>query len=116
MIGRMLSLLGRGLRLKCPRCGVGSLYARPFRMRAKCRDCGLTFEREQGYFVGAIYLNYAATIAVAVPGFLVLDAWASWTIDRQLALWVPFAVIFPVLFFHHSRALWLVVDHLFNAT
>ena len=29
-------------------------------------------------------------------------------------IWVPFAVIFPLLFFHHSRALWLVLDHLFN--
>jgi hypothetical protein len=27
---------------------------------------------------------------------------------------VPFAVIFPLLFFHHSRALWLALDHLFN--
>jgi uncharacterized protein (DUF983 family) len=107
-------MIGRGLRLKCPRCGVGLLYAKPFRMLAHCRHCDLKFEREQGYFVGAIYINYAATIAVAVPGFFVLDAWAHWTIDRQLTLWVPFAVIFPLLFFHHSRALWLVLDHLFN--
>jgi uncharacterized protein (DUF983 family) len=114
MAARIFSLLARGLRLKCPRCGVGSLYAKPFRMLAKCRHCALTFEREQGYFVGAIYINYAATIAVAVPGFFVLDIWAHWTIDQQLTLWLPFAVIFPLVFFHHSRALWLVLDHLFN--
>ena len=107
-------MLGRGFRLKCPRCGVGSLYTKPFRMLANCHDCGLKFEREQGYFVGAIYINYAATIAVAVPGFFILDAWARWSIDQQLSLWVPFAVIFPLVFFHHSRALWLVLDHLFN--
>jgi hypothetical protein len=35
-------------------------------------------------------------------------------INQQLALWVPFAVIFPLLFFHHSRSLWLVLDHFFN--
>jgi len=109
-------MLGRGLRLKCPRCGAGPLYAKPFRMLANCRHCGLKFEREQGYFVGAIYINYAATIAVAVPGFFILDAWARWTIEQQLSLWVPFAVIFPLIFFHHSRALWLVLDHLFNPT
>jgi hypothetical protein len=83
-------------------------------MLVHCRHCDLKFEREQGYFVGAIYINYAATVAVAVPGFFVLDAWGEWTIDQQLALWVPFAVIFPLLFFHHSRALWLALDHLFN--
>jgi uncharacterized protein (DUF983 family) len=83
-------------------------------MRAHCPNCDLKFEREQGYFVGAIYINYAATIAIAVPGFFILDAFTDIDINQQLAIWVPFAVIFPLLFFHHSRALWLVLDHLFN--
>ena len=83
-------------------------------MHENCQNCGLKFEREQGYFVGAIYINYAATIAVAVPGFFILDTFTRMTIDQQLMIWVPFSVIFPLLFFHHSRALWLVLDHLFN--
>jgi uncharacterized protein (DUF983 family) len=109
-------MLGRGLRLKCPRCGAGRLYRKPFSMHENCQNCGLKFEREQGYFVGAIYINYAATIAIAVPGFFILDTFTGMTIDRQLMIWVPFAVIFPLLFFHHSRALWLVFDHFFNPT
>jgi uncharacterized protein (DUF983 family) len=83
-------------------------------MNSHCVHCGLKFEREQGYFVGAIYINYAATIAIAVPGFFILDALTNMTINQQLAIWVPFAVLFPVLFFHHSRSLWLVLDHLLN--
>jgi len=109
-------MLGHGLRLRCPRCGVGSLYRKPFKMADNCDRCGLKFEREQGYFVGAIYINYGATIAVAVPGFFLLDAFSNITINQQLAIWVPFAVIFPLLFFHHSRSLWLVMDHFFNPT
>ena len=35
-------------------------------------------------------------------------------INEQLWLWVPFAVIFPLIFFHHSRSLWLALDHFFN--
>ena len=107
-------MIGHGLRLRCPRCGIGPLYAKPFRTHSNCRHCGLQFEREQGYFVGAIYINYAATIGIAVPGFFLLDAFTGMTINQQLALWVPFAIIFPLLFFHHSRSLWLVLDHLFN--
>ena len=114
MAGRILPMLGRGLRLKCPRCGVGPLYAGVFRMNATCPHCGLVFEREQGYFIGAIYINYAATVAIAVPGFFLLDAFTGINIDQQLTLWVPFAVIFPLLFFHHARSLWLVMDHYFN--
>jgi len=107
-------MLGRGLRLRCPRCGQGPLYGKPFKMHEHCAHCALKFEREQGYFVGAIYINYAATVAIAVPGFFLLDAFTDLTIDQQLTLWVPFAVIFPLLFFHHSRSLWLAIDHYFN--
>jgi uncharacterized protein (DUF983 family) len=114
MPNKMLSVIGAGLRLKCPRCNVGSLYRHPFSMNDYCLHCGLKFEREQGYFVGAIYINYAATVAIAVPGFFILDAFTHMTIHQQLTIWVPFAVIFPLLFFHHSRSLWLMLDHLFN--
>ena len=107
-------MLGHGLRLHCPRCGQGSLYGKPFKMNEHCANCALKFEREQGYFIGAIYINYAATIAIAVPGFFLLDAFTDISINQQLAIWVPFAVIFPLIFFHHSRSLWLVLDHFFN--
>ncbi len=76
-----------------------SLYAKPFTMHDNGAHCELKFEREQGYFIGAMYINYAATIAIAVPGYFLLDAFTAMTINQQLALWVPFAVIFPLAFF-----------------
>ena len=99
MAARLVKMLGSGLRLHCPRCGIGKLYAKPFKMYDRCPNCNLKFEREQGYFIGAMYINYAAT---------------GMTINQQLALWVPFAVLFPLFFFHHARSLWLVLDHFFN--
>ena len=114
MTFRLFQMLGFGLRLRCPRCGIGRLFRKPLRMNENCNRCALKFEREQGYFVGAIYINYAATVAIAVPGFFLLDAFAGWSIDQQLTLWVPFAIVFPVAFFHHARSLWLVLDYFFN--
>jgi len=111
---RLFRILRAALSLCCPRCGVGKLYAKPFRMFEHCPHCQLKFEREQGYFVGAIYINYAATVAIAVPGFFLLDAFTTMRIQQQLAVWVPFAVVFPLLFFHHARSLWLALDHFFN--
>lgn len=116
MAARLFKMLGAGLRLRCPRCGVGKLYAKPFKMFDHCPQCALKFEREQGYFVGAMYINYAATVGIAVPGYFLLDVFTTLTINQQLAIWVPFAVIFPLLFFHHARSLWLVMDHFFNPT
>ncbi|HEX6438674.1 MAG TPA: DUF983 domain-containing protein [Candidatus Binatia bacterium] len=83
-------------------------------MHTTCPHCGLVFEREQGYFIGAIYINYAATVLIAVPGFFIMSIFTNLTIDQQLWIWISFAVIFPLLFFHHSRSLWLVLDHIFN--
>jgi uncharacterized protein (DUF983 family) len=102
------STLGRGLRLRCPKCGVGKLFTGWFRMPDACPGCGLDIKREQGYYIGAMYINYGATtlviLAVALP-----------LIDRvplQQLLWplAAFSVVFPVWFFRYSRSLWLAAD------
>jgi hypothetical protein len=73
----------------------------------------LKFEREPGYFIGAMYISYGATVGIAAAGFFLLDAFTGIDINQQLALWGPFAVIFPLIFFRYSRSLWLVLDHFF---
>jgi uncharacterized protein (DUF983 family) len=73
----------------------------------------LKYEREQGFFVGAIYLNYAATIVIAVPGFFILEYYAAPSLLQQLILWSVFAVIFPLFFFRHSRSLWIGLVYIF---
>ena len=83
-------------------------------MHTRCSHCALTFEREQGYFVGAIYVNYAATTLLAIAGFLTLDYFASLSLPQQLFLWGSFAILFPLFFFRYSRSLWLSIDYLFN--
>ena len=81
-------------------------------MRVRCPACDLRFEREPGYFVGAIYLNYGVTVTIAVAGYFILDAWRGLGVGWQLALWMPFVAIFPLWAFRYSKALWLAVDHL----
>lgn len=70
--------------------------------------------RAQGYWVGAIYVNYAVTVAIAVAGHLML--WVVWDVSTrtQLAIWLPFVVVFPLWFFRYSRSLWLAVEYLLN--
>ena len=50
-------MLWRGLTRRCPRCGGGKLFQRWFRMVPDCPHCGLHFEREPGYWVGAVAIN-----------------------------------------------------------
>ncbi|MBI3625988.1 MAG: DUF983 domain-containing protein [Candidatus Rokubacteria bacterium] len=109
--GRILSL---GLRLRCPRCGYAPIFRGWFTLLAVCGGCGLKFEREQGYFVGAIYLNYAATVLVAVPGYFVLDYLVGLSLVPQLLLWGGFCIVFPLWFFRYSKSLWLSLDYFFD--
>ena len=46
------------LSLKCPHCGGGSLAAGLFKTAKSCGSCGMVFEKESGYFAGAIYPLY----------------------------------------------------------
>jgi uncharacterized protein (DUF983 family) len=111
---RVFKTLGTGALLRCPRCGSGRLFDGFFHMRSDCPQCHLKFEREQGFFVGAIYINYAATVMIVIPGFFLLDYHAGLSLSHQLLLWGAFAIVFPILFFRHSRSLWLSVAYLFD--
>ena len=106
----------RAVRMRCPRCGGAPLFRRWMTMDERCRCCGLRYEAEPGYFVGAIYLNYAATVAVAVGGVLLLDAAVGLTLTRQLVLGIAVGLLAPVLFFRHARSAWLALGYLVALT
>jgi uncharacterized protein (DUF983 family) len=101
--------VGRGLRLRCPVCGQGRLFKSFFTMETNCPSCGLDLRREQGYYVGAMYINYGVTAAVmlgvgipmAMRGFSLPQI--SWPLGA-------FAVAFPIVFFRWSKGLWLGID------
>jgi uncharacterized protein (DUF983 family) len=110
----VVRIVGRAVRLRCPRCGETALFRGWFSMAEACALCGLRFERAQGYFVGAIYINYAVTAVLAIGGFFLLWGLAGLSPIAQLAVLVPFVVVFPLWFFRYSRSLWLALEWLVN--
>ena len=107
-------ILGRALRLQCPRCGATPLFRGWFLMRPACERCGLRFERAQGYFIGAIYVNYAVTVAVVIGGFLLLWRYTGISTTTQFLIWIPVTIVLPLMVFPYSRSLWLALEHLIN--
>ncbi len=107
-------VLRQGIGLRCPRCGRAPLFTGWFTMHERCLCCGLLFEREQGYFVGAIYVNYAVTVGICITGFLLLERFTVLGVTAQILLWSAFGVVFPLAFFRYSRSLWLSIEYLFN--
>ena len=85
-----------------------------FRMADACVLCGLKYERAQGVFVGAIYINYTVTTAIAIGGFFLLWGGLGLSTRDQLLVLVPIVVVFPLWFFRYSRSLWLALEWSFN--
>ncbi len=107
-------ILMKGLRLKCPRCGEGYMFSGMFKMRSECGSCHFRFEREAGYFVGAMYISYGATVFIAFAGYFALGYFTSISFLANFILWVAFCALFPIFFFRYSRSLWLSFDYIFN--
>ncbi len=107
----ILLTLWRCLKLRCPACGVGSIVGRPFHVNERCAACGVIFKREEGFFVGAIMANVVATEAAILLAYFVCLFLIS---NEQTMLTILFivGVTFPLVFYHHSWALWLGMDHL----
>src|SRR5206468_8777608 len=111
---RLMRALGRAIRLRCPRCGATPLFRGWFRMAESCALCGLRFERAQGYFVGAIYINYAVTTLIAIGGIFLLWGQFGLSTRAQLLVPVPIVVVFPLWFFRYSRSFWLALEWSLN--
>lgn len=102
----LLRVLWQGL---CPRCRSGRIFGGRLRMNETCPVCNLKFEREPGYFVGAMYVSYA----IAVPILAALTMLLSYTVIRTWPLElvvIPAVVLFLPLVpavFRYSRILWI---------
>jgi len=81
-----------------------------FKMHDTCNNCGAKFEREPGFFLGSIYFNYGLTALIVAIAYPVLMFNKILEDSVLMPLTLGFVVIFPILFFRHSRALWAGFD------
>jgi uncharacterized protein (DUF983 family) len=106
------NLLRRCVLLLCPVCGDDSIVKAPFRLKDRCSSCRASFQREQGFFVGAILVNVVTTELVILLAYLASLPVINGYYQYVLALLFLIAVSFPVGFYHHSWSIWLTFDHL----
>jgi Protein of unknown function (DUF983) len=79
-------------------------------MDERCPNCGLKFEREQGYFLGAMYISYGLALITIVGLGLLLWALTPWSLQK-ITVWaiLLFLPIAPALTLF-SRVLWIYLD------
>jgi hypothetical protein len=80
-------------------------------MNDPCPVCGLLFQREEGYFLGAMYTSYLIS-SVLLSGFyfaamVLLPTWSS--VMVAVAATVAFLPFMPAVF-RYSRVTWIYLD------
>jgi len=109
------STLGDILRQRCPRCRMGSIFRysifRGFpKMQERCSVCDLKFEREPGYFLGAMYVSYALALGIIALIAALLWFVTGWWITKDtiwaVVLFLPLAPTITLF----ARVLWIYLD------
>lgn len=109
------TILVRGFTRRCPRCGSGRLFRHWVSMVSDCPRCGLHFERESGYWAGALAINFICTgglLMVALISLLVATI-PEVPVVPILAVLVPIAILGPIVWYPFSKTLWLAIDQAF---
>jgi uncharacterized protein (DUF983 family) len=102
----------RGFTRRCPRCGAGKLFRHYFTLVPDCPRCGLHFERESGYWAGALAINIVCTGGLFAIVFVVLVALTVPDIPvvPLLTVLVPIALFGPIVWYPFSKTIWMAVD------
>ena len=108
-------MLRRGFTRRCARCGSGKLFRHWFHMVEDCPRCGLHFEREQGYFAGALAINLILVGGVFALVFITILALTipDLPIAFTLAVCIPIVAIGPIIAYPFSKTIWDAVDRAF---
>jgi hypothetical protein len=84
-------------------------------MHRTCPVCGLKFEREPGYFLGAMYFSY--TLAVITIGILMILGVLLFPALSYLTIFIIASVAFlpfVPLIFRYSRVIWMHMDRMID--
>lgn len=106
------TILLRGLTLRCARCGGRGILKNWFQIKEHCPTCNLKFEREPGYWTGALAINLICPL-----GLLLITLFASLIATSPNVPVVPLVIISlaiallgPLVWYPFSRTLWIAID------
>jgi uncharacterized protein (DUF983 family) len=112
---KKLATIGDILRQRCPRCRIGNIFRysvfRGFpKMHDRCPVCDLKFDREPGYFLGAMYVSYGLGLVIIALIAALFWSITGWWITKDtiwaVILFLPLAPTVTLL----ARVLWIYLD------
>jgi uncharacterized protein (DUF983 family) len=114
----------RGLCLKCPECGISPVFVPIHKVRSLfdwftpldgCPRCGYAYEREDGYFLLAVWgVNYGVVAGLGTIFGVWLQSHYHPGLWSPIWLWLLPMPLLSFLFARHAKSLFLAMDHYFD--
>lgn len=99
-------IIARGLANRCPNCGGRTLFkdGTLFELDRTCANCGLKLEKDEGFFLGAMALNYGVTCGGLLAPVVI--CWYLGVLGGKTAigLALTLAVVAPLVLYRSSRS------------
>lgn len=105
------------IKCKCPNCNNGDIFKTKgnillFRMplmNDMCKYCGFKFEKETGFFFGAMFVSYAIAVAEMIASLVVFWLFLDLSPVNVFFIIAFIAVICSAFNFRLSRAIWIYI-------
>jgi uncharacterized protein (DUF983 family) len=99
---------------KCPQCHEGDFFvSTPYDLkhvgdiREKCDHCGLKYEKEHGFYYGAMYVGYGLGVATFVTFWVSMNLFfSSLSTGFQIAIIVAAIIVSGPFLYMLSKIIW----------
>jgi len=103
------------LNCKCPNCKKGKIFKNRGnilllnipKINDRCPDCSYKFERETGFFFGAMYVSYGLAAAQMISSLVVFWYFIDLSPLRVLVIIAVIALLLSTINFKLSRSIWI---------
>lgn len=96
---------------RCPRCFEEPVFSWIAIMRKKCPGCGYVFEREPGYFIGAMVFSYLVGAFSIVPTLVIGLKILEKDLVAVILLGSFQVILLAPFLFRFSRLAWMHLDY-----
>ncbi|WP_306014556.1 MULTISPECIES: DUF983 domain-containing protein [unclassified Allomuricauda] len=105
------------LKCKCPKCKKGNIFKDsksriPFKipdMNKRCPQCDYKFERETGFFFGAMFVSYALAAGQMIVSLVLFWYLIGLTPINVFIVIAIIAILLGSFNFRLSRAIWIYI-------
>ena len=102
---------------KCPNCKRSNIFERKGniflfqmpKMRERCKQCNFKFEKETGFFFGAMFVSYALAVAEMITSLIIFWLLLDLSPLKVFFIIVMVAFISSTFNFRVARAIWIYI-------